>query len=253
MLSIENLSVRFGGVTAVQDLSFEVEEGEIFGVIGPNGAGKTTLFNAMTRLDTPAAGRVMFNGDVDLLRLQRHEVAARGVARTFQNLALFPSLTVLENVLMGAQHRRRAGAWGTAALTRTSRREERALRFEALEFLERLELVDLVDRQAEGLPFGTMKRIELARAMMAQPRLLMLDEPANGLISDEVQNLSETLTTLRAEFALTVLLVEHHMGMVMSICDRIVVLDFGRRIACGPPQEVRNDPAVVAAYLGGPS
>jgi branched-chain amino acid transport system ATP-binding protein len=251
LLTVTNVGVRFGGVVALDDLSFSVEQGQICALIGPNGAGKTTLFNVLSRLYSANTGRVTFDGH-DLLSVPAHRIAGLGLARTFQNVALFPALTVLENVLAGGHAHGEVG-FGRSMLRLGAAREEKAMRRRGLELLERLDLGALAHRPVAGLPFGTLKRIEFARALAAEPRLLMLDEPANGLTHGEVDELGETIRSIRDQFDLTILLVEHHMAMVMAISDHIVVLDFGRRIAEGPPQAVRNDPVVIEAYLGAPA
>jgi branched-chain amino acid transport system ATP-binding protein len=252
LLDIEKLIVRFGGVVALDETSFAVESGSICGLIGPNGAGKTTLFNCVSRLYTPQSGRIIFDGE-DLLARAPHEISSLGIARSFQNLGLFASMSVRENVMLGAYSRERPGFLGSAVGLRAVGTRERGLRAEADEALARMRLSEVADHPAAGLPYGTLKRVELARAVFQRPRLLMLDEPASGLNHSEVGELGDLIRTLRDDLDLTVLLVEHNMGMVMDLCEQVVVLDLGQKIAEGEPRAVQENRRVIEAYLGAPA
>jgi len=248
LLEVNDITVRFGGIVALNQLSFDMEEGQILGLIGPNGAGKTTMFNVVSRIYDPTEGTITYDGQ-DLLRLAPHKISSVGVYRTFQNLALWPSMTVLENVMVG-DHTRTKANFFTASFRLGTQKEERDLRRRSYEALEELELEKYAFNLAAGLPFGTLKRVELARALVGKPRMLMLDEPASGLTHAEVDELADTIRILRDRYNLSILLVEHHMKMVMAISEHIVVLNFGQKIAEGVPDLVRNNPAVIEAYLG---
>jgi branched-chain amino acid transport system ATP-binding protein len=246
-LRIDAVTVRFGGLTALDDVSLTVSPGEVVGVIGPNGAGKTTLFNVICGFVRPDEGDVAW-GQRSLRKVRPHQLAALGIARTLQGVGLFAGLTALENVMAGAERRRRAGLASALLGLPRSDRDERALRAAALDALEALGVADVAARRPGTLPFPVQKRVALARALVSRPRLILLDEPAGGLGGDDMHELGQRIRALRGDMA--VLLVEHHMDLVMSVCDRVVVLDFGRRIAEGTPAEVRSDERVLDAYLG---
>jgi branched-chain amino acid transport system ATP-binding protein len=249
LLEVADLTMRFGGIVALESVSFAVERGRIVGLIGPNGAGKTTLFNCLSRLYRQNGGDIRLNGN-SLRRCAPADIAALGIGRTFQAPALFASMSVLDNVKVGAHARGRNGPVADALTLPATRREEQEFEQTARTMLAFVGLADLASRPAETLPFGARKRVEVARALAARPLLLLLDEPAGGLNHEEVAELGALIRAIRDQLGITVLLVEHHMGLVMSLSDQLVVLNFGRVIANGTPAQVRDNPTVTEAYLG---
>ncbi len=249
VLEVRGMTRRFGGLIAVDKVSFGVRSGEIFGLIGPNGAGKTTLFNLITGLTPPSGGNLLYNGQ-DITGQRPHQIAKKGIARTFQNIRLFGNLTALDNVMIARHIHTRSGVFSGVFGLSPAPQEERANRTKAMDLLNMVGLADRYDVEARNFPYGDQRRLEIARALALQPRLLLLDEPAAGMNTNEKQGLSAFIRTIRDQFDLTVLLIEHHVPLVMGLCDRVAVLNFGHLIALDTPANVQHDPAVIDAYLG---
>ena len=252
LLSVRDVVVRFGGIVALDGISFDLKEGVILGLIGPNGAGKTTLFNCLSRLYEPTSGDIFFEGRSILAR-PAHRIAEIGIGRTFQNLALFNNLSVRDNVMVGAHARSRGDFFSDSLHLPWTRRSEREVTRHAQELIDYFDLGDVADRPVAGLSFGTKKRVEFARALAARPKVVLLDEPACGLNHEEVAELESLIRQIRDARGITILLVEHHMSLVMAISDQVVALDFGRKIAEGTPLEIQRNAEVVRAYLGDPA
>lgn len=249
ILEAKGLTRRFGGLVAVNNVSFEVHQGEIFGLIGPNGAGKTTLFNLVTGLIQPSSGQLLYQGEA-ILKRKPHQIAQKGIARTFQNIRLFSDLSALENVMIAQHTHTKSGVLTGVLGLPPAPREEQKTRSKAFELLELVGLTDRAEEKACNFPYGDQRRLEIARALALEPALLLLDEPAAGMNLNEKQQLSQFIREMRTQFKLTILLIEHHVPLVMGLCDRIGVLNFGQLIALGNPATVKNDPAVIEAYLG---
>ena len=252
LLSVRGVTVRFGGIVALDGVTFDVAAGQVCGLIGPNGAGKTTLFNCLSRLYSYQAGDILFNGQ-SITQMPTHRIASLGMGRTFQNLAMFRTLPVRANIMIGAHSRSGAGFLASALRLPSVSAEEARLRQRADEIMDYLELTSVADRPAGDLPFGTQKRVEMGRALAADPKLLLLDEPAAGLNHEELGELGRLIVDVKNRLGITVLLVEHHMSLVMSVSDHIVALNFGKKIAEGTPAQIQAHPDVIAAYLGAPA
>jgi branched-chain amino acid transport system ATP-binding protein len=250
MLKAEGISKSFMGIAALNDVTMDVVKGEILGVIGPNGAGKTTLFNVLTGLFMPDNGRIRLH-DKEVTRLMPYRRVRMGMARTFQNLEIFRDMSVLENVMVGGHIRLKAGFWRSMLNTPGKVKEEEALKEEALALIDRLGLTERAQEPAVNLSYGNQRRVEIARALASKPALVFLDEPAAGMNPKETQELAELIVRLRSELDLTIVLIEHDMNLIMDICDRIVVMTEGRVLTSGVPNEIRKDPRVLEAYLGG--
>jgi len=249
LLELQQATIRFGGLVAVNSVSFQVEKGDLFGLIGPNGAGKTTCFNLITGVYKPTSGEILFQGK-PIQGTPCNKICDLGIARTFQNIRLYGALSVLENVVVGGCLRGKAGLLASLAYLPSAIKDTDDLRDRAMELLQILELEDVANVRSRDLPYGKQRRLEIARAMATDPELLLLDEPAAGMNPQESEDLMRTVRRIRDEYGKTVLLIEHDMRFVMNLCERIFVLDHGEQIAFGPPSEIRSNPAVIKAYLG---
>lgn len=249
VLEVRHITRRFGGLYAVDNVSFAVQRGEIFGLIGPNGAGKTTLFNVITGMTPPTHGELFYEG-INITNKRPHEIAMLGVARTFQNIRLFGTLTALENVMIARHIHTKSGVLEGVLGLPPAPQEEHAVRQRAMELLELVGLAEAAEMQARNFSYGDQRRLEIARALALEPKLLLLDEPAAGMNQNEKSALSAFIRSIREQFNLTIVLIEHYVPLVMGLCDRIAVLNFGQLIALGAPEAVQNDPAVIEAYLG---
>lgn len=246
---MQNVVKRFGGLTAVSNMSFHVEKGEIFGVIGPNGAGKTTIFNLITGVYPVSEGNILFDGQ-SISGKKPYQIINGGIARTFQNIRLFTGMTVLENILVGQHDHLKSGFFASVIHTSVQKKEEKEAREEAMELLRFVGLEQDADRLATELPYGKQRKLEIARALAARPKLILLDEPAAGMNDSETAALTELIRGIREIYKITIILIEHDMNLVMTLCDRLIVVNFGEKLAEGAPEEIQNNPAVIEAYLG---